>query len=387
MTAANAARAPSVPTLVGIQALRFVAAMLVVAMHGTQMAVERLGVPGGRHDYWVYGSFGVHIFFVISGVVMALSTHDWKPEPGVFKRFMQRRVIRILPMYWIATTLKLAAVLAVPAAALHADLSFGHLALSYLLIPHLDAFGEPFPLLGVGWTLSFEFFFYFVFSALLALGWPRIAASVALFGVFNALNQGLDLEASVTFFRLFSPLLFEFSAGMLIAKLCLRGWRLPLPAGVAVIALGFWGASAWPAFFADDFVHNLMYGLAGFAVVLGVTSIEGTVGSRIPRWLRTLGDASFALYLFHPFVMAAGAVFVKLGARTPALAVTAASVVSVLASVAIYRLVEQPLTNWLRRIVEPRRAELRRVVPPIQPPTKPPVARSDANAAPDTPRL
>ncbi|WP_028311940.1 acyltransferase family protein [Derxia gummosa] len=379
MTAASVRAKTAAPTLIGIQALRFVAAMLVVVMHGSQMAAERLGAEGSRHDYWVFGAFGVHIFFVISGVVMALSTRDWRPGPGVIQRFMVRRVIRILPMYWLATTLKLASVLAVPAAALHTDLSFGHLSLSYLLVPHQDSFGEPFPLLGVGWTLSYEFFFYFVFAALVALGLPLISTSFALFFLMNVADQVFDLRDQLTFFRLFSPLLFEFSAGLIVARLLLSGWRLPAPLALGAAVLGFYGAYNW-VIGPLGFWHNLQNSVWAFLVVIGVTSLEPLIGRHIPRWLRLLGDASFALYLFHPFVMAGGALFVKLGARTPATALIAASLLSVLLSVAIYKFVEQPMTEWLRRRVEPRR-------PPSAPAPDGGHARAETGRAPaDTPR-
>jgi exopolysaccharide production protein ExoZ len=49
-------------------------------------------------SHWLFGLSGVDIFFVISGFIMFTAARD---EPPL--EFCRRRVIRIIPMYWIAT--------------------------------------------------------------------------------------------------------------------------------------------------------------------------------------------------------------------------------------------------------------------------------------------
>src|ERR1051325_12083197 len=68
--------------------LRFIAAAGVVVHHSGVLA---------RWDI-VVGSAGVDVFFVISGVVIALST---PPEMSI-RDFLIRRFIRIYPLYWLA---------------------------------------------------------------------------------------------------------------------------------------------------------------------------------------------------------------------------------------------------------------------------------------------
>jgi exopolysaccharide production protein ExoZ len=65
-----------------IEALRFFAALAVIAFH--------LPILG-------FGEFGVDVFFIISGFVISLSTETET------KYFFQKRLVRILPTYYFFT--------------------------------------------------------------------------------------------------------------------------------------------------------------------------------------------------------------------------------------------------------------------------------------------
>ena len=161
----------------GVQLLRFIAAMMVVTMHTTEAIGLR--VPGHTlADTWGIGSAGVDIFFVISGFVMAVST----PQPDKSSRykfseawlFMKRRFLRITPLYWFYTTLKIISVLIVPSLALRTTLHPFHIVCSYLFIPVMSPWGLVQPVLPVGWSLCFEMFFYLMFSIAIALNLSRL---------------------------------------------------------------------------------------------------------------------------------------------------------------------------------------------------------------------
>ncbi|MDB5937705.1 MAG: acyltransferase, partial [Polaromonas sp.] len=152
---------------IGVQILRFVAAMLVVVMHITEAISVRITGAGPDH-YWSAGAIGVDIFFVISGFVMAMSTArlpagnqtNWQAA----WIFMKRRLLRIAPLYWFYTLLKAALVLILPSLALRSSIDMQHLLASMLFIPALSPWGLVQPTLPVGWTLNFEMLFYVVFA-------------------------------------------------------------------------------------------------------------------------------------------------------------------------------------------------------------------------------
>ena len=94
--------------LLGIQAARGIAALLVVAYHAERALslpqyVGRMPLDGITG----FGHAGVDFFFVLSGFII-LTVHGVDlGQPGRFRRYAARRVCRIYPPYWIVTALVL----------------------------------------------------------------------------------------------------------------------------------------------------------------------------------------------------------------------------------------------------------------------------------------
>ena len=158
------------PTFRGIQALRGFAAALVVVLHATG---QPFGMEASKPWVWMRGHAGVDIFFVISGFVMAISaTGQGRPTAG---EFLRRRILRIVPLYWIFTLVMLAKILAVKVHpglgrdVVHLQTPIGYVLASLFFIPYRNSQGDIAPVLAVGWTLSFEMLFYLLFA--LALKW------------------------------------------------------------------------------------------------------------------------------------------------------------------------------------------------------------------------
>ena len=143
-----------------------------------------------------------------------------------------------------------------------------------------------------------------------------------------------------------SPLLWEFVFGIGIAALWRRGLRLSAvlalglaAAGVAWLVIGT--AQGWPRWIS-----------AGGGAALLVAA--ATLGPR-PRWPRILvrlGDASYALYLSHRFVLRPLTLgLVPLLPATPwAIAgfVVVACASALIVGVLIFTRLEVPLQSWLR---------------------------------------
>jgi exopolysaccharide production protein ExoZ len=82
----------AVRTIRNVQALRAIAAILVVFVH-----LDKLLAGIGASTF---GAGGVDIFFVISGFIMVYTTMGRQPSP---LSFMANRIARIVPIYWAIT--------------------------------------------------------------------------------------------------------------------------------------------------------------------------------------------------------------------------------------------------------------------------------------------
>jgi exopolysaccharide production protein ExoZ len=337
------------PKLLSIQYLRAIAALLVVFHHAHNNAL------------WLYNPLasygadarGVDIFFVISGFVMFTAARD--ESPGTF---ISRRLIRIVPLYWLAT---LAFVL------LSAQVSGSTLIRSLFFIPSYNPFyiGEIWPILIPGWTLNYEVFFYAIFA--LALFSRRlIMVLVAVIGSLVIVGP-LYLSTNALWLTYTSPMLLEFLGGVVLAVAFDRArerrnlWRwsagfLPL----AVVALLVSDQVPLPLI--------LSVGVPAMMIVGGALSLE--VHGLIPDMpaLRLVGDASYAIYLSHIIVIGFCGIVVQASELTgiPQLLamLTLSMIVSTIVGIWVHRKIEKPILRFLNRHLFPRTEACRNVAHP-----------------------
>ncbi len=93
----------------------------------------------------------------------------------------------------------------------------------------------------------------------------------------------------------------------------------------------------------------LVWGCPAALIVLCTASGERMLRRPIPRWVLQLGDSSYALYLFHTFVVPATGIACAAWAGALPWAVIALSIaLSILIALIIHIRVERPVTQWLR---------------------------------------
>lgn len=337
-----------------IQILRAIAALVVVAYHATVLWHDKGGAPSNL--IWENGQSGVDLFFAISGFIILVTGAKMAQKPGAAGKFLELRLIRLIPLYWLATTAKLVLVMLAPdGTAVNGKPSFWHTVASYLFIPSNNAIGRPLPVLAVGWTLSYEMLFYLLFALTMIFALDPLLVIVPLLAGLSLLSL-FRTDSWPTFMTLANPLLLEFCFGMLVARAFATGklQRLPTWANVALVAAGLAYLFVVPEM--GPWTRALGWGVAAAAALTGALSLERYVKGRLMAGLVLLGEASYALYLTHGFVLpAVGIVAAKLHITGYALGATLV-VVSVIASTAVaiatYILLERPMTNVLRRYVQ-----------------------------------
>ncbi len=170
-----------------IQALRAGAALVVTFGHlEHEAATLPAAVASGFAPVLLdLTGAGVDLFFIISGFVMVHASRDLFGRSGAAPLFLARRLARIVPLYWMVTTLFLLTMLAAHVLS-SAVPTAGEVVQSYLFVPYSPRVGGPMqPVYKLGWTLNYEMFFYLVFSVVLML--PARTAVLALVGFFVSL--------------------------------------------------------------------------------------------------------------------------------------------------------------------------------------------------------
>ena len=350
-----------------LQVLRGIAAMLVVLYHASGQAYERVLHVHSQGPFR-FSAAGVDIFFPISGFIIYLAALALRHRVQAWRVFIVRRVIRVAPLYWLVTAVKLAAVLSVPALVLHTSTGLQHVITSFLFIPDNDGEGHPFPILQQGWTLSFEMTFYALLALLLYLG--RASAAVLLtvlcvIGAIGLATHGHRVWAPIDL--LVSPLQFEFAGGILAAHLLSRGLTLRPAVSMLLIA-----AAVGVLLFSNRWdietqlpLRVMVWGVAGFCLLIGMLCLENVVPFARWRWPVLVGNASYSTYLIHTLVIpVVVTVVVHLRLAVPwtmSLIILFSLLLGLLGGIVLHLVVEKPLIRVLNRgvgMAPPKQATL-----------------------------
>jgi peptidoglycan/LPS O-acetylase OafA/YrhL len=327
----------------GVQVLRFFAALMVVVTHSFFYTSERLI----EVDEFGYGARGVDIFFVISGFVMIISSRNLIGVPKGWLKFAIQRITRVVPLYWVATTAKLIIMLLSTGLVLHTALDPANVIKSYFFIPYIKPDGKIEPLLGVGWTLVFEMFFYFVFTIALLLK----ANIYAFVGVTMTILSGLSLvtpEEHPVWMFFFNSIVLEFFFGMIIGGLMLKGKILGVKSAAFVMLSMIICLLFVPSY---DLPRVISGGIPATFLIYALVSLEPYLQDKIPSILLLLGGASYSLYLFHPlFIPAVPVLLKKLETPIASLSVTLCILSALIIATIIYRFVELPITHVFRKL-------------------------------------
>jgi peptidoglycan/LPS O-acetylase OafA/YrhL len=130
---------------------------------------------------------------------------------------MKRRVLRVVPIYWLLTAFKSAVALIAPSEFFGYRFALGHSLGSFFFLPVKDMSGEVFPVVKVGWTLVYEMVFYFVFAVCLLVSTRRPHIITIGIGSMLAIAGFLHPFASAFAATYTDPLLVEFAFGCIIA--------------------------------------------------------------------------------------------------------------------------------------------------------------------------
>lgn len=298
---------PRAIPVVNIQYLRALAAIIVAFSHSAADVSRLHKIP---INFPIPGPFGVEIFFVISGFIIFYANLDrvGSGEPQVL-RFLKGRFWRIVPFYWLCTTLYLGIGLVGLGAINREVSSASHVIASYLFTPWPAPDGRIGPVYALGWSLNFEMFFY-AFFALAMFMRPKwlLTTLTMLFVVLAVLHPLFPEPSALSFWS--TAYILEFVIGMWLAFLSRRiNRRAPAvafwPIMMLLLAIASFyfqarhvaghgeGVTLWSILFASALVSTGVF-------CRQAGDIAGIVGR--------IGDSSYSLYLLHMFVIRGGVI-------------------------------------------------------------------------------
>lgn len=344
--------------LLSVQRLRGIAVLMVLLVHVEDIARK---LPGWADFHSAYalniGYSAPDMFFVISGFIMTYITFTTPFKP---RRWLISRFIRIFPMYIFFTSLVVALWLFNPAMTMGSgEHDWWSVTQSLLMLPQADL-----PILFVGWTIEHELVFYatvFLVARFLTYHW--LTSVLLLMSVLAFAKWALREYVGADFwdFHILSLYVVQFAMGACIYRFwstsTYSGWLLPCVLGVVLVALAAVVAESG-TINREQPLRVLLFGGAYAMFLLALLNREKRIraagGMPTARdGLVRAGDASYSIYLSHPFVLACfGKLFPYLELSQPLgwLVVLGAGLTTLLVGQITHVFIEKPIIEVGKRL-------------------------------------
>lgn len=260
----------------GIQMLRGIACIFVVLCHTKLTNI---------------GSWGVDIFFVISGFMLMYSTRSGS------KHFFLKRVKRIIPLYWFMTIVTSVLICVAPSLFNSYEFTWEYLLKSLLFIPYRHSEIVQ-PVYGLGWTLNYEMFIYIIFGMSMNFSYKYRAVITIIACTAFTIAGGELQECFIKYYG--GGVLMEFAAGIVLYYVIDRHiGRINLYLGTGMVIVSF----LLFIIAGDKSIYlNLMFASMAF---IGAWKIGETlsVNNIVVKSMVSIGNASYCIYLTHVYAV------------------------------------------------------------------------------------
>lgn len=345
-------------TLQSIRLLRFFAVVFIVAFHAETYLLRMAATA--RTTPSVVIPFGTDLFFVISGFLMVYVTAG---KSLTFAQFIVPRFARLIPLYWLFTSLMLAILIVAPDLFHSAKLDVWHVAASYALVPYPHPFtGLQRPLLVWGWILNLLIPISAVYAVFLS---SPVRKRVFFVGTTLVAVVALNLFVKdrfglISFYG--SPISLEFLFGLAIGAFYLElGHMRPLYAsalfvlGLAILVAGI------KSHVSEDSERVWYWGTSSACLLASLISIEKGLGWIDFGILNNMGDASYSTILTHFFSLGFVDYIINATRLSGVIGEAGAQILFFASAFAVggltYVYVERPWVNFIRRLEKAHRHE------------------------------
>lgn len=314
--------------ILSIQFLRGIGAIMVVLCHTS----------------FANGGTGVEIFLIISGFVAMYSTKN------SVENYWIKRIIKIVPLYWLVTMVTGFFVYITPQLFRSYEVSLEYLMKSLLFIPYEHS-GILQPLLGVGWTLNYEMFFYLIFWIVIKINHSkRGEIMVAVSVILVLINCLFELPLPFSFWM--DGILLEFSYGIILfmlyekysGKVMIKSRRI---ATIVCWITALTGATCMELAVLTGISREISAGFVAW-ITIAIVLFCGQNAS-FPKAVLYIAEISYVLYLTHIYPVRLIETIIKCSDNYKMLLVVVSIIIAVLCAAAWNQVVEKKIQSWLKK--------------------------------------
>lgn len=308
----------------------------------------------GTAQLFSIGTYGVYIFFILSGASMCVAYGARFAEGYSMANFLWARFLRLSPLMVLVVLINAARL------AIKSEFDVSQLGLVFLNFSLLFGFGNPgtTSLITGGWSLGIEFVFYVCFPLFLALTQRKTVLPMLLvvfLGQHIFINYVLSGPESFvekwgryTQFLSFS---FYFLSGCAIGNVVIQRkiprnwWAIGILIG-SLILMGFTRATK---------TEDVLTGWVGMALsLIAAVTVAAAAAMNVDGGLRIisklLGNMSYGLYLLHPLIYIASHKFIPtIWLYHPAIAIVLVIFLSGGVALMLEHWYEAPLRKYFRK--------------------------------------
>lgn len=348
----------------GVQIFRGLAALAVLLYHINLQFTEFVpGTPDFKAAPWPWtihrlGFLGVDFFFVLSGFIIYYIHRKDLGIPKQGKTFLLKRFFRIQPLLWSIILIKLTYLIL----ANKDSVEWVEVINTALTLPGIK-------MIGVAWTLTFEWMFYLFFLGCILVSRRWVWILGAIWGLLTVGASYLDQQDWSQWLQVpFSPYVVLFLCGVVAAEAFNR-WPdqlrfanfciAPLVIILLLIGVTFDPFNLTPFQF-RQIATDMAYGRYFWGLTFGLLVWWAAVSdAKFRSWvfapLLIIGNASYAIYLFHNEILQA---FIRIGKALDIFQYGNAvfwmwiyAVALLVAGIVIHFMIELPLLNWSRKFI------------------------------------
>lgn len=283
-------------TLEGANAGRFFAAMSIVVFH--LVGIPKLEIPGYLWFINSYFGQGVPLFYVLSSFALCYGYFGRLSSFGQVIEFYSRRFFRIAPLFYTMICVFNAYAFYLYGRFVSFDAIAASVTFTFNLIP-----GYTLGFVWASWSIGVEMVFYAVlpFILLAVTSLPRAIIFFVLSSVAAAAwNRAFDgAQGDIATFARFSIIYYApcFAGGIAAYFI----WRRVTWSSAASRASLATALLCIGGLVAAGIGQTVVWAVVLSMLVLGLC-FERFADRRL-AWLSSVGETSFSLYLWHPFVI------------------------------------------------------------------------------------